>query len=67
MAERLEPGLYVGTRLASGIVEAGTTLVKVSGEPPWLKLEELRPHSTIPLDHVKNLVRIDPPIVRNEP
>ncbi len=40
MAEKLEPGLYIGTRLASGNVEAGATVVKVLGDPPWLKMEE---------------------------
>jgi hypothetical protein len=68
MAEKLEPGLYVGTRLAGGEREVGTTIVKVSGEAPWLKMEEMKPTgSTIPPNYVKDLVRIDEPTPINQP
>ena len=63
----LEPGLYIGTRLAGGEREVGTTVVKVSGEAPWLKMEEMKPTgSTIPPNYVKDLVRIDQMIDHND-
>ena len=68
LSEPLEPGLYIGTRLIGGEREAGTTIVKVSGESPWLMMEEMKPTgSKIPPNHVKDLVRIDQLIVRNAP
>ncbi len=62
----LEPGLYIGTRMIGGEREFGTTVVKVTGAAPWLKMEEMKPTgSTIPPNHVKDLVRIDQLVDRN--
>ena len=67
MNEPLEPGLHVGKGTHRIFGEANTTtVVKVSGEPPWLKMEEMRPEFTIKPDRVTNLVRIDHLIDRNE-
>ena len=67
MFEPLEPGLYIGTRLAGGDRAVGTTIVKVSGEAPWLKMEEMKPTgSTIPPNYVKDLVRIDHLVDHND-
>ena len=68
MTEKLEPGLYIGTRLAGGVREMGTTVVKVSGKDPWLNMEEMKPTgSVIPPNYVKDLVRIDQLVDRKVP
>lgn len=66
MVDKLEPGLYIG--IAAYRHEDAwdmKTVVKVSGEPPWLKMEVLRSAKTIRPEEITNLVRIDQLVDRN--
>ena len=66
MTEKLEPGLYIGmaTHRHQDAWDR-KTVVKVSGEPPWLKMEVLRSSNTIDPESITNLVRIDQLVDRN--
>jgi thiazole synthase ThiGH ThiG subunit len=60
MSEPLEPGLYIG--MSDARHEDAwdmKTVVRVSGEAPWLKMEVMRSAGVIRPDRIKNLVRID--------
>jgi hypothetical protein len=71
MAEKLEPGLYIGRKVMTSQPDGGETgavaVVLVSGKEPWLKMEELICGRNISPDSVKKLVRIDQQIDRTLP